>query len=411
MPLRLKIISNHPDLGEEARRREFVGVGGTIGRSAENDWVLPDDRRYVSSRHAVVDYQAGAYYLIDTSRNGVYVNGADTPVGQGHPQRLFDGDRLRIGEYEIAVDISDADDEIPEDGMRDSIVRAQLVPEEESVELMLVSEDKLLRDATLQRHLTPAAAAGGASVRPGRVAAARPAPRAQPPAPRKPAAAPAPRGAPATPPVDHTGDDPADALARALELFLAGAGVKPDSIAGHTPAEVLQASGKLLRCLVGGLMELLRDRSHMKDTLRLPQTVMQAANNNPLKFSPSLDEALRYLLNDRSDAAYLAAEDAVRAGFRDLRQHEQALVKAMNQALQDYVDRFDPEELKVQFDKGLKRSGLLSGANKLKYWELYEESYPALTQREDGGPPQLFSEGFARAYVQELDSSRGGRNR
>ena len=83
------------------------------------------------------------------------MNGADTPVGQGHPQRLFDGDKLRIGEFEIAVDISGGDEELhADDGMRDSIVRAQLVPEDESVELMLVSEDKLTRDSHLQRHLT-----------------------------------------------------------------------------------------------------------------------------------------------------------------------------------------------------------------------------------------------------------------
>ena len=86
-------------------------MGGTIGRSPDNDWVLPDERRYVSSRHAMIDYQGGAYYLVDTSRNGVFVNGADTPVGQGHPQRLFDGDQLRIGEFEIAVDISGSDED------------------------------------------------------------------------------------------------------------------------------------------------------------------------------------------------------------------------------------------------------------------------------------------------------------
>ena len=39
--------------------------------------------------------------------------------------------------------------------MRDSIVRAQLVPEEESLELALVSEDKMLGDAGLQKHFTP----------------------------------------------------------------------------------------------------------------------------------------------------------------------------------------------------------------------------------------------------------------
>lgn len=400
MPLRLRVTSDSRALPRDQRVREFPGVGGTIGRAPDNDWILPDESRYVSSRHAVIDYQGGAYYLVDTSRNGVYVNGADTPVGQGHPQRLFDGDQLRIGEFEIAVDISGGDEELREDGMRDSIVRAQLVPEDESVELMLVAEDKLTADSHLQRHLTPTKAV----VAKARGAAARPVAVPSPPKKATPRRAPSP--APAASPV--VSPDPEQ---RVLAQFLEAAGVKPEAIAGQSAAEVLQGSAKLLRVMVSGLMELLRERSHMKDTFRLPQTVMQAAQNNPLKFSPSVDEALRYLLNDRSEGAYLSAEDAVRAAFRDVRQHEQALVKAMLQAVQDYVERFDPEELKGRFDKGLKRGGLLSSANKLKYWELYEESYPALTQHEEGGPPQLFTEEFARAYLQELDGQKSTRSR
>ena len=394
MPLRLRVTSDSKVLPRDQRVREFPAVGGTIGRSPDSDWILPDESRYVSSRHAMIDYQGGAYYLVDMSRNGVFVNGADTPVGQGHPQRLFDGDQLRIGEFEIAVDISGGDEELrDDDGMRDSIVRAQLVPEDESVELQLVAEDKLTRDSNLQRHLAPtrAVAAKARSTTTGPVAV--------PSAPKKPA--------PATATASPTGD----AEQRALALLLEGAGIKAGAIAGRTPAEVLLGTGKLLRVMVSGLMELLRERSHMKDTFRLPQTMMQAAQNNPLKFSPSVDEALRYLINDRDDGAYLSAEDAARAGFQDVRQHEQALVKAMLQSVQDYVERFDPEELKSRFDKGLKRGGLLSGGNKLKYWELYEESYPALTQREDGGPPQLFTEEFARAYLQEVDGQKAARSR
>ncbi len=394
MPLRLRVTSESKELPRDHRVREFPAVGGTIGRSPDSDWVLPDASRYVSSRHAMIDYQGGAYYLVDMSRNGVFVNGSDTPVGQGHPQRLFDGDQLRIGDFEIAVDISGGDEELQnDDGMRDSIVRAQLVPEDESVELQLVAEDKLTRDSNLQRHLAPARP----SVARGKVAPPRPV--AVPAAPKKLV------GAVTKVPA------PTDPEQRALALLLDGAGIKPETVAGRTPSEVLQGSGKLLRVMVSGLMELLRERSHMKDTFRLPQTMMQAAQNNPLKFSPSVDEALRYLFNDRGDGAYLSAEDAARAGFQDVRQHEQALVKAMLQAVQDYVERFDPEELKSRFDKGLKRGGLLSGGNKLKYWELYEESYPALTQREDGGPPQLFTEEFSRAYLQEVDGQKSARNR
>lgn len=404
MPLRLRVTSDSKELPRDQRVREFPAVGGTIGRAPDNDWVLPDESRYVSSRHAVIDYQGGAYYLVDTSRNGVFVNGSDTPVGQGHPQRLFDGDHLRIGEFEISVDISGGDEELREDGMRDSIVRAQLVPEDESVELMLVAEDKLTADSHLQRHLSPSSSAVA------KVQRAAPRPVAVPATPPKKAApkaaAAAPQAASQAAPAASTEPEQ-----RLLAQFLEAAGIKPEAIAGQSASEVLQGSAKLLRVMVSGLMELLRERSHMKDTFRLPQTVMQAAQNNPLKFSPTVDEALRYLLNDRGEGAYLSAEDAVRAAFRDVRQHEQALVKAMLQAVQDYVERFDPEELKGRFDKGLKRGGLLSSANKLKYWELYEESYPALTQREEGGPPQLFTEEFARAYLQELDGQKASRSR
>ena len=401
MPLRLRVISDSNALAPEERLREFAAVGGTIGRHNDNDWVLPDTNRYVSSRHAMIEHQSGAYYLVDTSRNGVYVNNADTPVGQGHPQRLFDGDRLRIGAYEIAVDISESSDDAQHDGMRDSIVRAQLVPEEESMELALVSEDKMLGDAGLQKHFTP----NSALVQKLKSLPSRPGKDARAPATRK---------------VDtdagiETDVDVVPATSatdqRALDRFITAAGLKPEAIAGVPAGDLMQTSGKLLRLMVGGLMELLRERSHMKDTFRLPQTVMQAAQNNPLKFSPNIEEALRYLLNDRNEGSYLSAEDAVKAGFRDVRQHEQALVKAMLQAVEDYVDRFDPEELKSRFDKGMKRSGLLAGANKLKYWELYEESYHALTQRDDGGPPQLFSEEFARAYTQEMDVARTARSR
>lgn len=399
MPLRLRVISDGNALAPEERLREFAAAGGTIGRHSDNDWVLPDEKRYISSRHAMIEHQSGAYYLVDTSRNGVYVNDADTPVGQGHPQRLFDGDRLRIGAYEIAVDISESGDEEQHDGMRDSIVRAQLVPEEESLELALVSEDKMLGDAGLQKHFTP----NSALVQKLKSLPSRPGKQARTPTARTVATA-AKADSDATPATSAADQ-------RALDHFITAAGLDPDAVAGVPAGDLMQTSGKLLRLMVGGLMELLRERSHMKDTFRLPQTVMQAAQNNPLKFSPNIEEAMRYLLNDRNEGSYLSAEDAVKAGFRDVRQHEQALVKAMLQAVEDYVDRFDPDELKARFDKGMKRSGLLAGANKLKYWELYEESYHALTQRDDGGPPQLFSEEFARAYTQEMDVARTARSR
>lgn len=108
MGLRLEIVSRH-SLGERSSK-EFGPNGGTIGRSLESDWVLPDSRRYLSSRHASIDHRAGSYYIIDTSTNGVYVNDSDQPVGRGNPQRLFSNDRIRIGDYVMRVTIDETDD-------------------------------------------------------------------------------------------------------------------------------------------------------------------------------------------------------------------------------------------------------------------------------------------------------------
>ena len=61
MPLRLQIISRHRQGLGERSMKEFGRDGGTIGRSLESDWVLPDGQRYVSSRHASIDFRSGSY--------------------------------------------------------------------------------------------------------------------------------------------------------------------------------------------------------------------------------------------------------------------------------------------------------------------------------------------------------------
>jgi type VI secretion system protein len=74
MALRLRVVSDHRrSLGDRCNIVFGVG-GGTIGRSADNDWVLPDPLRYVSAHHARVSFRQGAYFLEDVSTNGVYIN-------------------------------------------------------------------------------------------------------------------------------------------------------------------------------------------------------------------------------------------------------------------------------------------------------------------------------------------------
>lgn len=112
MGLRLEIISQQRQSLGEIGVKDFGQTGGSIGRSLSNDWALPDRNRFLSAKHAAIDYRSGSYYIIDTSTNGVFVNEAERPVGRGNPQRLFDGDRIRIGEYLILAKIEAEEDAV-----------------------------------------------------------------------------------------------------------------------------------------------------------------------------------------------------------------------------------------------------------------------------------------------------------
>src|SRR4051812_17568049 len=110
MALRLRVISEHRQRMGDKSSFVFGVSGGSIGRSAENDWVLPDDMRYVSGRHARIVFHKGRYLLQDTSSNGVYVNDVEKPLGNQNPHELKSGDILRIGEYHVQVQIDSATD-------------------------------------------------------------------------------------------------------------------------------------------------------------------------------------------------------------------------------------------------------------------------------------------------------------
>ncbi|RBJ83398.1 type VI secretion system-associated FHA domain protein TagH [Pseudomonas sp. MWU12-2534b] len=76
-----------------------------IGRSSDNDWVLPDPERLVSARHCVIQYKNGRYYLTDNSTNGVELVRAGIRMRRGNSEPLEDGEVIRIGDYEISARI------------------------------------------------------------------------------------------------------------------------------------------------------------------------------------------------------------------------------------------------------------------------------------------------------------------
>src|SRR5271168_1375368 len=103
--LRLRIVSDQRRTLADRGSAVFSVEGGTIGRSADNDWVLPDPARYLSAHHARVQFREGSFFLQDVSTNGVYVNDDMEPLAKrgSSGYQLGNGDVLRMGEYHIVA--------------------------------------------------------------------------------------------------------------------------------------------------------------------------------------------------------------------------------------------------------------------------------------------------------------------
>ena len=123
MAIKLRVISDqYRELGEH-RSRVFGVNGGTIGRAPDNDWILPDSKRVVSGHHCEIEYRSGGFWLKDTSTNGVFVNEAEEPASRSGRVELRDGDRLRLGDYEILVSVDSRIDFLPPPAEKQSASR------------------------------------------------------------------------------------------------------------------------------------------------------------------------------------------------------------------------------------------------------------------------------------------------
>jgi receptor protein-tyrosine kinase len=103
MELGLRIISDPYAELPKQRVRVFNESGGDVGRAADSYWVLPDPKGYLSGHHCKILFHDGAFWVCDTSLNGVFVNGSETPIGFGCIARLSHGDVMRFAGYKVLV--------------------------------------------------------------------------------------------------------------------------------------------------------------------------------------------------------------------------------------------------------------------------------------------------------------------
>ena len=328
MLLALSIVSEQGAALGPTAYKVFDERGGSIGRVAGNDWVLPDAQNFVSSRHAIVTARGGVFYLEDKSSNGTFINSADQAVSRSDPQPLCDGDRLFIGDYEIIV---------------------QLIP----------SAPAEIGARTVVGSVPPAGL--------GTVVSSVP-----------------PAGLGTVDPLAALGGDAAPAAA------------PPMDSATHQQFE------DVARLAVSGLLEVLRSRTQVKNSFRLPATSIKPVENNPLKFAPTAEDAFHKLFVRRNPGD-LDPVEAFREGFDDVTFHQTAVLAGIRAGFNALLAALHPQKLEEVYERKRKRTAVLPlGNNKTKYWEMYCAQFEEIDRDREAHFQLLFGEEFARAYNEHM---------
>jgi len=176
---------------------------------------------------------------------------------------------------------------------------------------------------------------------------------------------------------------------------LKGAGLDPADV---TP-EIAEEFGQILRVVVAGVMDVMRSRQQIKDEFRMQVTRVRPIENNPLKFSADVDDALHNLLVKRN-RAYLKPVAAFEDALADVRHHQIAMLAGMRAAFEKMLAEFDPDRMQEEFDKLLNK-GLVPA--KMRYWDLFRDKRREMATDPETSFRQLFGEAFAKAYEEQLN--------
>jgi type VI secretion system FHA domain protein len=192
-------------------------------------------------------------------------------------------------------------------------------------------------------------------------------------------------------------DDVAAALAQGL-------GLPRDQLPVLTPA-LAGLIGELLRDAVAGTVDMLLARATLKREVQAAATMIATRDNNPLKFSPNVDVALRHLLQP-AVSGFLAPRAAMRDAFDDLRAHQVGLVAGIQGASSRVLRRLDPERMAERLRAPSLVDRALPMARKAALWERFVDEYDRLGQDADEAFQAAFAQAFRAAYEEHFETLR-----
>jgi type VI secretion system protein len=148
--------------------------------------------------------------------------------------------------------------------------------------------------------------------------------------------------------------------------------------------------------------QAVKTRNQVKSEFRIDQTMIAPTENNPLKFSVSVQEAISRMMN-QTDHAYLSGAEAATEAIGNVNSHQLAVLAGTEAALRSVLQRFKPSTLESKFDQNTSAGKAPKLFRKAKYWDFYKILYQEASEAAEDDFQQFFGAEFSSAYQDQLD--------
>ena len=189
-----------------------------------------------------------------------------------------------------------------------------------------------------------------------------------------------------------------------LAILAQSMGLQPGDLDASKPEATMRVVGELLRLSLDGLYRMLEMRSQLKSELRIEdRTMIASRENNPLKHSDSVNDALTYLVDVRQhgNKLFMPPAKAVEDAVWDVCAHEMALMAGTRAALLASLKLFSPDAVEGRIKKSGALDAVLPALHKSKLWERFLEMYTSLEREAEDHFDRLLNQEFAKAYSEQ----------
>ena len=187
----------------------------------------------------------------------------------------------------------------------------------------------------------------------------------------------------------------------AIKHFLKSAGIKLTPELASRGPEIFSLIGILFKTSIDGMREVIIARSKLKNEMRLDATTIRSADNNPIKFAMTTEDALTRLLSAERKG-YMPPVTAIQEVVDDLKAHQIAMLAGMQSALQTVLERFEPGLLEHRLQKEHPIGASIPVHKQAKLWKLFAELYDDIHHEATDDFSRLFGKAFGNAYEQQI---------